>query len=109
MSRIEVGFYRTASGRAPVKDYIHSIHPEGRSVILETLRDIGKYGLKSVGANFKHISGKLWEIKIDSNRIFYVMIDQERMMLLHAYKKQGQKLPRRELKLALKRMKEVLS
>jgi len=37
------------------------------------------------------------------------MIEREEMVLLHAYKKQGQKLPIKERDIAIKRMKEILS
>jgi phage-related protein len=43
------------------------------------------------------------------HRVFYVAIEQEEMVLLHAYKKQGQKLPVKEREIARKRMKELLS
>ncbi|MBI4212406.1 MAG: type II toxin-antitoxin system RelE/ParE family toxin [Deltaproteobacteria bacterium] len=42
------------------------------------------------------------------HRVFYVTIKQEEIVLLHAYKKQGQKLPLREREVALRRMKEIL-
>ena len=54
------------------------------------------------------IEGKLWELKITRHRIFYVLIVGPVMVLLHAYKKQGQKAPPRELEVARKRMKGVL-
>lgn len=109
MGKIRIEFYQTASGRVPVEDYLNSIHPDVRSAVSEAIRDIGQYGFKTLHADFRHILGKLWEIKIDTNRIFYVMIHREKMVLLHAYKKQSQKMPRRELKVAIKRLKEVLS
>ncbi|MBI5198373.1 MAG: type II toxin-antitoxin system RelE/ParE family toxin [Nitrospirae bacterium] len=56
----------------------------------------------------RQIRGKLWELRISRHRVFYVIIDAEMMVLLHAYKKQGQKAPAHELETALRRMKEVL-
>jgi phage-related protein len=53
--------------------------------------------------------GKLWEVKIGSHRVFYVIMEKEEMVLLHAYKKQGQKLPVKERDIAIRRMKELLS
>jgi phage-related protein len=84
-----------------------------RAAILAVLKDIETHGLSAVGCQFRQIEGKLWEIKIKAPRggyrIFYVMISSEKMMCLHAYKKQGQKAPKKELEVARKRLKEVLS
>jgi phage-related protein len=66
-------------------------------------------GLDAVRVQFRQIDGKVWEVKIGSHRIFYVMIDKEEIVLLHAYKKQGQKLPVKERDIAIRRMKELLS
>lgn len=65
--------------------------------------------MDAVRVEFRQIDGKLWEIKIGSHRVFYVVIDREEMVLLHAYKKQGQKLPVKERDIATRRMKELLS
>ena len=58
--------------------------------------------------SMKQIKGKLWEIKISQIRIFYVVIERNRMVLLNAYKKQSQKAPQHEIETALRRMKDVL-
>ena len=57
---------------------------------------------------FRQIEGKLWEVRIGPHRVFYVLLLQEEMVLLHAYRKQTQKAPARELELARRRMQEVL-
>ena len=43
-----------------------------------------------------------------SHRAFYVVVAGPLMVLLHAYKKQGQKAPVREIEIATDRMMEVL-
>lgn len=42
-------------------------------------------------------------------RIFYVAIKKDYLLLLHAYKKESQKAPVREIKLAEQRMQEIES
>lgn len=56
----------------------------------------------------RQIQGKLWEIRTQKLRIFYVMIDSETMVLLHAYKKQSQRAPVHEIETARYRMMELL-
>jgi phage-related protein len=46
---------------------------------------------------------------VSAHRVFYVLVEREEMVLLHAYKKQGQKVPLKEREVAMKRMKELLS
>lgn len=62
---------------------------------------------------FRQIDGKLWEIKIKlpsgEFRIFYFMLVDMRMVLLHAFMKKSQKTPQQEIKTAMKRLKEVIS
>ena len=73
------------------------------------LDQIERHGFDAVRVQFRQIEGKLWEIKVSAHRVFYVVIEENEMVLLHAYKKQGQKLPIRERDIAIRRMKELLS
>ena len=61
---------------------------------------------------FKHLRGKLWEIKFSAKgggyRICYVMIEWDNMVWLHVFKKTTQKTPSGDLAIAEQRMKEVL-
>jgi len=95
-----------------VEDFIDDLTAVDRATMIAVLKDVESYGLSAVGCQFRQIEGKLWEIKIKAPnggyRVFYVMISSDEMMCLHAYKKQGQKAPKKELDLARKRLKEVL-
>ena len=106
---MKVVFYTTTSGRSPVLDYIRDLSKPERARVLETLDQIERYGFDAVRVQFRQIEGKLWEIRVSAHRVLYVLIQREEMVLLHAYKKQGQKLPPREREVAMKRMKEFLS
>lgn len=76
--------------------------------MLEALDQIERHGVDAVRVQFRQIEGKLWEIRVSAHRVFYVLIEREEMVLLHAYRKQGQKLPLKEREVAMKRMKELL-
>lgn len=106
---MRVTFYTTAVGRSPVLDYLEGLQKDERARILEGLKQIETFGLGALKVKFRQIEGKLWEIKITAHRIFYVMVKSTEMILLHAYKKQGQKLPLKERETAIKRMKELMS
>ena len=111
-SVLNIRFYRTASGREPVSDYILSLGEKEHARIIYDLGQVRDKGLSCNAVRFRHIRGKLWEIKImlgSGYRIFYCMLNNDNIVLLHAYKKSGQKTPKKEIKLARRRMKEVLS
>jgi len=80
---------------------------------LAVVQDIQDYGFAAKGCEFRQIEEKLWEIKIRAPtggyRFFYGMIAPGHIHVLHSYKKQGQKVPIQELKVARQRLREVLS
>ncbi len=102
-----IEYYQTPSGRSPVVDYLRQLPLEERAQIDAVLEDIEIHGLTAPLVSMRQIDGKLWEIRIPPrSRIFYVVIERHRMILLHAYKKQGQKAPQREIETARRRMAE---
>ena len=59
----------------------------------------------------KHIQGKLWEMRLKGRdgvaRALYVTASERRVVVLRVFTKKTQKTPSDEIKLALKRAKEV--
>ncbi|MDO8519407.1 MAG: type II toxin-antitoxin system RelE/ParE family toxin [Deltaproteobacteria bacterium] len=104
---MRVKFYTTLAGRSPVLDYLSDLPKFEYSRFLRVLNQIENYGFEGIGMQFRHIEGKMWEIKMSLHRIFYMMLHQDEMILLHAYKKQGQKMPLRERETAMNRMMEI--
>lgn len=105
---MEIRFYTTPAGANPVVDYLDDLRTEERARILDALDDIRENDIAGAQVVARHIDGKLWELKLSAHRIFYVVVTGPLMVLLHAYKKQGQKAPVRELETARRRAKEVL-
>ena len=60
----------------------------------------------------KHIEGRLWEIRLIGRdgiaRAFYVTASGRRVVIVRVFVKKTQKTPRREIDLALERVKEVV-
>lgn len=77
------------------------------------MKSVEDLGFDCPRVNFRQIKGALWEIKISTQsaglRIFYVTVRGGTLVLLHAYKKQSQKAPGKEIDIADKRMLEVLN
>lgn len=92
----------------PVADFIGKL-PEGeRAEIDAALEDLASHSLDAPLVSLRQVRGKLWEIRIGRTRIFYFMTQDGTMVLVHAYKKQSQKAPLREISSALKRMKKLM-
>ena len=108
---MEILYYRTVSGREPVREYISSLPEVDRVAIagdMELLRD---YGIRRSPVVTRKLKQKLWEIKTGmrhQQRIFYCLAIGENIILLHACKKQKEGSQPGDVDLAFKRMKEVL-
>ena len=109
-SKIDLYFYATESGNEPVRDWLLALDiSERREIGLDLQRvqyrwPVGMPLCKSLGKG-------LWEVRTSlSNgkiaRVFICFHDDE-LFALHGIIKKTQKTPETDLKLALKRMKEV--
>ena len=109
---MKINFYRTASGRVPVQEFIESLPAQDQARFWAVYKFLLEKGLDCPNVQFRQLKGKLWEIKFSSTgvgyRIAYVVIEGDSMIWLHAFKKKTQQTPRNDLDLAIKRMKEVL-
>lgn len=110
---MKISLYQTPSGRSPIEDYIMGLSKSDQSKFYDVYQDIKKHGVNCSGVIFKHLDGKLWEVKFTSEggryRIAYVLIEKDWMYWLHVFRKTTQKTPKNDLKIAKKRMKEVQS
>ena len=75
-------------------------------------RMIQTFGLTAVHPpHVKHLDGKLWEIRMKGRdgiaRSIYVAASGERVVVLRTFIKKTEEAPRREIDLALARMKEL--
>jgi phage-related protein len=105
---VDVRFYKAASGTEPVREYLRSLPLDERRLVGAAIRALQTFGLTAPGLVTRPLDGKLWEIKASGQRVYYCVTAGPVVWLLHAYRKATQKAPRRELELALARMKEVL-
>lgn len=108
---MNIYFYKTLSGREPVREYIESLPEADRVIIAVDIRLIAEYGIFDAPIITRKLQEKLWEIKTGTRhqqRVFYCMISKNGITFLHACKKQKEGSQRRDVKLAYRRMREVL-
>jgi phage-related protein len=99
-------------GGAISRIFLKDLSLADKVAILVIFEEIREFGFNAIGCQFRQIEGKLWEIKIKTKgggwRFFYICLAHEHIFVLHQYKKQGQKAPKKELDMARKRLKEFL-
>jgi len=108
LKRLPARFYRSDSGREPVREWLKGLESADRKVIGEDVKDVEfswPIGMPLVGS----LGHELWEVRsrLPKGRIARVIfcIGQEHMVLLHGFIKKTRKTPQRDIDLALKRKK----
>jgi len=106
----KVKFFQTARGDCPVKDFIKEQDETTYAKILHSILLLENHGPYLKPPYIKKLQNKLYELRISGKnaiRIFYT-IHNNGYCLIHAFKKKSQKTPRKELKVALDRMKSMI-
>lgn len=106
----KVLFFQTARGDSPVENFIKEQDEATYAKVLQSILLLANSGPFLKPPYIKKLQAKLYELRISGKvviRIFYTIANNE-YYLLHAFKKKSQKMPPKELKVALDRMKELL-
>ena len=78
--------------------------------LLEVVENVGLEALQA--PHVKHLEGKLWELRVRAEggfaRGIYVTTTGRRLVVLHVFAKKSNKTPRRALKTARERMRQVM-
>ena len=104
-------FYENANGRQPVREWILALSAEDRKRIGSDVQKV-EFGWPLGMPYCRSLGNGVWEVRSDltDGRIGRVIfcVARERMVLLHGFVKKTQKTPAQDLRLALKRMKDVI-
>ena len=90
-----------------MREYIAALPTRERDDWDEALTLLGLFGLDAP-VSLRQLDGKLWEIRLGRHRVAYIIVRGPEMVLLHAFKKQGQRTARTDLDVAVRRAREVL-
>ena len=110
---MKVKFYLKASGRSPVEEFLAECSQNLRSDFFDAvnLLTTGHRLAMPLSRNLANISAGLHELRLKDRsgqiRIFYFIKKGDAIYMLHAFKKKTQELPKGEIELALKRIKEI--
>jgi phage-related protein len=108
LKRLPARFYRSDTGREPVREWLKGLEADERKLLGKDIKDvefswpIGMPLVRSLGR-------ELWEVRstLPHGRIARVIfcVEQGGMVLLHGFIKKTRKTAQRDIELALKRKK----
>lgn len=111
MKKIPAFFFKTASGREPVREFLKELGKPASSTVGDDIKTV-EIGWPVGMPLCKHLEDGLWEVRstITNDRIVRILffIHEQRMCLVHGFIKKSQKTPKSELDLAKQRKILVL-
>ena len=107
-TRWQIHFYEDHRGKLPALEYVNELPAKERARIHNTLQLLESYGTALGMPHARRIQGKLWELRPGANRLFYFAYIRRKFVVLHAFRKKTQRTPKREVRIALRRMQEIL-
>ncbi len=107
--KLEVIFYRTQTGKEPVREWLKFLPVQARKAIGEDIKTV-QFGWPIGMPVVKSLGNGLWEVRshfeMGIARVLFTL-HEHKMILLHGFIKKTQKIPKQEIDLALKRLKEL--
>ncbi len=106
-------FYLKGSGRSPVEEFLQGCSQEIRSDFFDAaaLLTAGHSLSMPLSRTLSSIHSGLHELRLKDRagqiRVFYFIKKGDGVYMLHAFKKKTQELPKQEIELVLKRIKEI--
>jgi phage-related protein len=104
---LAVTFFRTGTGREPVREWLKSLPRERRRILGEDLKTV-QFGWPLGMPLVRKLDASLWEVRSRLPgciaRLLFTT-GEGRMVLLHGFVKKSQKTPPEDLELARKRLR----
>lgn len=99
---------------AVVEKELDALTADMRARFVHISEMIAEFGLNRVGMpHVRHLTGPLWEMRLRGregiSRALYVAVQDRRVVVVRVFVKKTQATPRREINLALRRAREVLT
>lgn len=107
--RLRVVFYKTETGKEPVRDWLKSLPREDRKTIGEDIKTV-QFGWPLGMPLVRKLERDVWEVRSRlHNRIARTLFTVENgiMVLLHGFIKKSQKTPKSDLMLAKRRITKL--
>ena len=106
----KINFFHTPRGDSPVQEFIEQQPKNIMAKITVAIDMLESYGPFLKPPFINKIQTNLLELRVSKKqpvRIFYT-IKNNQFHLLHVFKKKSQKIPSKEIKIALDRMRQII-
>jgi phage-related protein len=108
LRKLGVVFFRTASGREPVREWLRSLHKEERKILGEDIARV-QYEWPLGKPHVDHLRGPVWEVRSNlvnrAARVLFATLRDE-MVLLHGFIKKTRTTPGEQIEIAERRWAE---
>jgi len=105
---MKIYYHKSNSNKEIIKNYIHELDQETQDSIYVFLKKFQEDSRFRQSPYSKKVAKQIFELKIkikDHYRILYAFISKNAVILLHIFKKKTNKIPKKDLKLAINRLK----
>lgn len=107
----KINYYHSHTHRSPIKEWIDALDNEPKAEVFKVFEMLKKYGT-DLGLPFvRPLENKIYEVRAKDRsgiyRVLYFAHTDKTFVMLHGFQKKTQATPRKELDIALKRMKEI--
>jgi phage-related protein len=107
----KINYYHNHNGNSPVREWLDDIPIEAKAEVFRVFEMLQKYGI-DLGLPFvRFLDSKIYEVRAKDKsgiyRVLYFAHKEKTFIMLHGFQKKTQATPRKEIDIAIKRMKEV--
>ena len=87
--------------------YLNKVSKEDHARIIKTINLFSDYGCKLSAKYLKKLNHEIWELRAEKQRVLFGFV-KESIIIVNIFYKKTQKTPRREIDVAIKRLKNYL-
>jgi phage-related protein len=113
MSKYKCYYYRTTRGKSPVEEFIDSLDRRTQVKFFYKKGLLEEFGPKLPFPHARYIGEGLYELRFEGRegqiRILYFFFYKEKVIFAHGFVKKTQKIPKKEIEIAIYRKREFLS
>lgn len=107
MKNVSCYYFITASGKAPVKEFLDSLDVKSQAKFFFVMELLETYGCRLPQPHAKYLGNQIFELRFGgiegAIRILYFFFHQDKAIFTNGFIKKTQKTPEREKDLAMER------
>jgi len=100
-----VSLYQKANGRCPVQDYLEDLIADDKARAINKLKKLGKYGIQMGPPHVVHVRDRIYRLRLRTNhghhRFLFFLFQGKKFIILHAFTKQTDAIPQKEIDMAM--------